>query len=168
MDKPTVYLDTNIISAYYYEGGDLAGLTRRNLTRDWWKHETDGYQVWASAVTDDELAAGKFRRQAECLRFVRKLRYLNVTADAHEIAKQLVRRGVVPPEKPTDALQMAICAAHQIDYLLSWNYAHLVNPIAQQRVEEIGAELAIQVPTLVSPETIPQARLGQQIRRRRK
>ena len=168
MDKPTVYLDTNIVSAYYYEGRDFAGLARRNLTRDWWTYERSGFEVSASAVTEDELSAGVFRRQVECLRFVRKLPYLTASGDARQIANQLVDRGIVPAEKPSDALHMAICAAHRIDYLLSWNYAHLVNPIAQAQLEAIGAELAIRVPLLVSPESIPQARLGQPVRRRPK
>ena len=168
MSKPTVYLDTNIISAYHYEGGDYTGLARRTLTRDWWKYERREFSVWASAVTEDELAAGVYRHQADCVRLVRKLPFLSATSDVREIANRLVELGIVPAEKPSDALHMAICAAHRIDYLLSWNYAHLVNPIAQRRLEEIGAELAIQVPVLVSPETIPQARLGQPTRRRPK
>jgi hypothetical protein len=38
---------------------------------------------------------------------------------------------------------MAVCAAHGIDYLLSWNYAHLVNPVAQRQLESICANLSM-------------------------
>ncbi len=36
MKKPTVYLDTSIISAFWYEGPDVAMLARRLHTREWW------------------------------------------------------------------------------------------------------------------------------------
>jgi hypothetical protein len=34
--KPTVYLDTTIVSAYWYEGGDVLAVGRRFMTREWW------------------------------------------------------------------------------------------------------------------------------------
>jgi len=74
---------------------------------------------------------------------------------------------LIPDTKLGDALQMAVSAAHEMDYLLTWNYAHLANPIAQGRLEAICRSLKLRAPLLVSPETIPQVRLGQAIRRRR-
>lgn len=112
MTKPTVYLDTNIISSFWYDGGDVAGLARRLTTRAWWQDEREHFSVLVSAATEDELAAGKFRRQADCLRFVRRLPYLTISGATRRFAAQLVERGVVPAEKPGDALQMAACAVH--------------------------------------------------------
>ena len=168
MKKPTVYLDTNIISAYFYAGSDFAGLARRATTRDWWKNERAEFAIWGSAITEDELAAGSFHKQADCLRFISKLPHLPVTGETKRIAERLLELRAVPAEKPGDALQMAICAAHQIDYLLSWNYAHLVNPVAQKQLEAVGVKLSVRVPLLVSPETIPKASLGQSLKRRPK
>ncbi len=166
MTKPTVYLDTNIISSYWYSGAEVAELARRLKTREWWQNEREHFSVCVSAASEDELAAGKFRRQADCLRFVRRLHYLPIRAETRRLAGKLVERGVVPAEKPGDALQMAVCAVHQIDYLLSWNYAHLVNPIAQVQLETVCDKLSLRAPLLVSPESIPKASLGQTLRRR--
>jgi predicted nucleic acid-binding protein len=165
MTKPTVYLDTNIISAYWYSGVDVDGLARRGRTRDWWQHERGNFSVSVSAASEDELAAGKFRRQADCLRFARKLSFLTIDAKTRDFSATLVERGVVPAEKPGDALHMAVCAVHGIDYLLSWNYAHLVNPIAQVKLEMVCRQLLFRAPLLVSPESIPKANLGQVLRR---
>ena len=104
----------------------------------------------------------------ECLKFVRKLPFLSITKKTLELAAKLVELHAVPPEKPGDAAQMAVCAAHGIDYLLSWNYAHLVNPIAQKQLESICANLSMRPPLLVSPESIPKVTLGQSIRRKPK
>lgn len=166
MKKPTVYLDTNIISAYCYRGASVPGLARHWNTCEWWENERKQFAVWASAATEDELVAGRYARQAECLRFVRRLPYLPITGEARRIASRLVELRAVPTEKPVDALQMAVCAAHRIDYLLSWNYAHLVNPVAQKQLEAICDKLLVRAPLLVSPESIPKASLGQTLRRR--
>ena len=96
MTKPTVYLDTNIISSFWYVGNDATGRSRRGKTREWWEDEHQHFSVWASAATEVELAAGRFRRQVDCLRFVRRLPYLTITGATRRLASQLVERGVGP------------------------------------------------------------------------
>ncbi len=167
MKKPTVYFDTNIVSAYWYGGRDAAGLARREKTREWWEGEREYFSVWASVASEDELAAGKFPRQSDCLQFVRRLRYLPIDQETRYIAAKLVELGVVPGEKPGDALQMSVCVVQGIDYLLSWNYAHLVNPVAQEHLQTVCRKLSRRAPLLVSPESIPKVSLGQVIRRRK-
>lgn len=163
--KPTVYLDTNVISAYWYDGRNELARTRRAQTRDWWESERHHFVVWASAVTEMELSDGTYRHQADCVTMVRRLKYLPLSADATELAQQLIDDGIVPDTKPGDAYQMALCAVHAMDYLLTWNYAHLANPIAQAKLEAVCRRTKLAVPYLVSPELIPKAALGQTIRR---
>jgi hypothetical protein len=159
-------LDTNIISAYWYSGSDLTGSARHVKTREWWRDEHQHFSIWVSGATEEELAAGKFFRQTHCLRFLQRLRHLPIRKTTRQFAAVLVGGKVVPKEKPGVALQMAICAVHRIDYLLSWNYAHLVNPVAQDKLETICRKHSYRAPLLVSPESIPRAALGQAIRRR--
>src|SRR3972149_3989880 len=166
MHKPTVYLDTTIISAYWYDGADLPALARRFKTREWWNTERQFFELWASAFTQTELSAGLFPYQADCLRMVRLLRYLPSTSMVRAVFDRIVKVGLIPLTKMGDATQMAVATAHEIDYLLTWNYAHLANPIAQERLTTICTELGLRAPLLVSPEMIPQVRFGQTIRRR--
>ncbi len=97
----------------------------------------------------------------------RALPRLGMTRRAKHVLDELLKSRLIPETKPGDALQMAVSAAHEIDYLLTWNYAHLANPLAQERLEEICRSLHLRAPLLVSPETIPQMRFGQTIRRRK-
>ncbi len=166
MDKPTVYLDTNIISAYWHEGGDVAAAAQRFHTREWWNLERKHFSVYISVTTVNELRAGQFRRQSDCLKMARALPRLAMTRIAKHVLDELLKLRLIPETKPGDTLQMAVSAALEVDYLLTWNYAHLANPIAQERLEAICRSLHLRSPLLVSPETIPQARFGQAIRRR--
>ncbi|MSR60495.1 MAG: hypothetical protein EXS05_23115 [Planctomycetaceae bacterium] len=95
----------------------------------------------------------------------RALPCLAMTRKAKHVLDELLESHLIPDTKPGDALQMAVSAADEVDFLLTWNYAHLANPIAQARLEGICRSLGLRAPLLVSPESIPQVRFGQTIRR---
>jgi hypothetical protein len=165
--KPTVYLETSVISAYWYDGIDVAMLARRLHTREWWDLERRQFAMWSSAFSETELRAGTFPRQAECLRMVRRLRYLFVKTSVRDLVAEIIRRKIVPPTKTADAAHLAISTIHGIDYLLTWNYAHLANPVVQARLDQLCEAAERVAPLLVSPESIPQGRFGQSIGRQR-
>lgn len=163
MTKPTVYLDTSTISAYWYEGSDVALLARRFHTREWWAMERKHFRVCASEFVESELRAGKFSRQRDCLQMVRRLAYLAPTASFRQMLDAILARRIVPATKDIDAAHLAISTAHRMGYLLTWNYAHLANPAVQARLTALCTELGLDCPWLVSPESIPQVRFGQSL-----
>jgi hypothetical protein len=167
MKKPSIYLDTSVISAYWYEGADVAVLASRLQTREWWDLERHHFTLWASAVSETELLAGDFPRQGECLAMVRRLSYVATTSAVRTLAREILECRIVPENKPADAAHLALSAIHGIDYLLTWNYAHMANPIAQEKLAELCEREGIEAPLMVSPESIPQVRFGKTIRRRR-
>jgi predicted nucleic acid-binding protein len=167
LKKATVYLDTSVISAFWYEGANVAMLARRLSTREWWDLERRHFTVSTSVFTETELRAGTFPRQNESLKTVRRLGYLSVTTEVRDLIREIVRRKIVPGTKATDAAHLAISATHGYDYLLTWNYAHMVNPVVQARFDQLCDAAQLVAPLMVSPESIPQARFGQSIRRRR-
>ena len=133
--KPTVYLDTTIPSAYWYEGRDLFASGRRLMTRQWWDTERKHFSLLVSSVTEAELTEGDFPRQGECLKMVRRLRYLPITKAAQKLAEQLLAWRIVPASKPRDALQLSMATVHDVDYLLTWNCAHIANAALRDRIE---------------------------------
>ena len=163
--KPTLYLDTNIVSMLHYDGADINALSHRMATRDWWESERRHFEVFASLVTEQELAEGIYPRSAECRRFVRRLKYVPILAEGRRLAEAFVAAKVIPENKPGDAAQLAVAAIHQLDYLLTWNYAHLANPATQSRGAVVVAKFGLRMPWLVSPDSIPRVSLGQTIRR---
>ncbi|MBC8112764.1 MAG: hypothetical protein H7062_00135 [Candidatus Saccharimonas sp.] len=149
----------------FYAGADINALSRRMATREWWESERRQFRIIASSITERELEAGAYAYQEEALQLVRRLNYVPITQLVRRLAAEFLDGNVVPPNKPGDAAQLAIATAHQIDYLLTWNYAHLANPATQLRGHQVAAKHQLRMPWLVSPETIPQTSLGQSIRR---
>src|SRR5207237_279176 len=119
-----LYFDASVISAYWYEGADVAMLARRMHTRKWWDVERGHFSLWASAFGEGELLAGKFLKQRECVKMVRRLRYFPATSEATELQKELLERGLVPESKPGDAAHLAISTSHGMDYLLTELCSH--------------------------------------------
>jgi len=105
-------------------------LARRLHTREWWDLERDNFDIWTLPPSPTQSCArARFPRQRECQRMVRRLRYLPVTATVSEVAEEICSAWNRPLQirrqtQPIWQLQ----TFHEIDYVLSWNYAHMVNP----------------------------------------
>lgn len=165
MKKPTVYLDTNVISLLHYDGRDLNALSKRMATRDWFDSESSHFDLWSSFVTENELADGVYRHQEPSLRFVRRLKYVPVVAESRRLALAFMDADIIPASKLGDALQLALACVHDLDYLLTWNYSHLANLVTQERGEKLVSQWGLRMPEMVSPDSIPRVNLGQPIRR---
>lgn len=163
MQKPSIYLDSSFISAYWYYGTSSEGQQRRMRTRDWWKAERQHFQLWGSAFVERELRAGTYRRQEECVRMSRSLRSCPMVGEVKRLWHDLLETKLIPANKPVDAWHLALAACHGMDYLLTWNYAHLANSTAQARLDQLCRDRHWRSPLLVSPESIPQVRFGQSI-----
>jgi predicted nucleic acid-binding protein len=164
--KPTAYIDTNVLSSLFYRGANLQSVSRRMHTEEWWEAERKHFDVYSSVRTEYELSRGVFRAQERALAEVRKLRYLPLTAAARKIALQLLESKVVPPTQMGDGQHLGIAIAHEMDYLITWNYAHLANHAVEMKLRELAAQLNWRVPVLASPENIPWVSMGKTVRRR--
>jgi hypothetical protein len=163
--KPSIYLDANVISTLHYQGGAVLGRARRAVIADWWALESRQYELWASRVLIDELIDGKYSGQDKAVAAAKRLNFLPLTGLVKQCAKLLIDEEFVPPAKFADAYHLAFCIAHRVDYLMTWNYAHLANPELQKRLEEMCERHAWRSPIIVSPESINRISIGQQIRR---
>jgi hypothetical protein len=168
MPKPTIYLDTSFISAFWYDGDHLAMAARRFHTREWWSLERKYFRIFGSIYVEGELRQGVFPHQSKCIKMANRLPYLASSLAQKDFIEDLFRLHIVPREKMADAAHLALATLARIDYLLNWNYAHLANPMVQAKLDELCAERELVAPLLVSPESMPQKRFGQLVRRRRK
>lgn len=121
MLKMKAYLDTSVISALF----DERTPERQNLTKAAWDI-LDNYDVYISELVLDELSAAPSRRVEEFQRIIVGFSVLKVTEEAESLAKEYVKQGIFPDKYFDDALHIAIASVHRIDYLLSWNFKHIV------------------------------------------
>lgn len=160
------YVDANIFSVMFYPGNDLKVRYQRLVTWEWWKHERKHFEVFSSTFAESELSRGVFRGQEKSLALIRRLAYIPVSSAAKRCIAAYIQERLVPETKHGDAAHLALATVHRVDYLLTWNHAHLANPWIQERLKKINRHLGFPTPFVVSPDTIPKAALGQRLWRR--
>jgi len=151
MERPRVYIETTIPSAYFDERRDPAMLARREATRRWWATAQERYELVTSIATREELKKGPSERQASWLGLISELPVLQRTGRVAELAAAYVEHKVMPSNPLSDALHLAIASYHECDYLLTWNFKHLANPNKFDHIRRVNASKAAHVPRILTP-----------------
>jgi predicted nucleic acid-binding protein len=121
MPVPTLYLDTSVIGGYF----DAEWM---KPTRELWRlMELGMFRFTTSIVTAQELIrAPKQVRMLFTTSFTKET-ILPVPDEAKQLAAAYIRQGVLPEKYTDDAQHVAACTVAGIEYLVSWNFKHLVN-----------------------------------------
>jgi hypothetical protein len=61
-------------------------------------------------------------------------------------------QGTLPATATVDALHIATVAHHRIEYLLTWNCAHIANAKILPRIHDLLSDLGIPIPIICTPE----------------
>jgi PIN domain len=156
MAKPSVYLETSVISYLvgWVSRDSTLVASNQELTREWWSKRRGNFELFASTVVVDEVSKGVPERASERLAFLREVETLEVTAAARLLTARLVREAGVPAKAEIDALHIAIAAVNGMDYLASWNCAHIVNAITLPRVYEICRDAGYEPPFVCTPQEL--------------
>lgn len=76
---------------------------------------------------------------------------LPYTAEMDSLAQLYIKRAVVSPKYAEDAGHVAICTVARIDYLVSWNFRHLVNVRREAGFNSVNLLQGYQSVRIVSP-----------------
>lgn len=152
--KPRVYVETSVVSYLTArESGSLVGATRQLLTRRWWG-QRDNFDLVVSEVVIRECKVGDPVAVARRLEAIEGLPLLALDDVASEIAIELLDKRILPEKAAEDALHIAVAAAHRVDFLLSWNFRHIANPIIQAKVAAYLVERDLALPFICPPEEL--------------
>jgi predicted nucleic acid-binding protein len=80
-----------------------------------------------------------------------RLRFLDVTDAALEIAAVYVRQKLMPANLFGDALHLALASHYKCDVLLTWNCRRLANQAKLDRIQRLNSELGLFVPKILTP-----------------
>jgi hypothetical protein len=67
------------------------------------------------------------------------------------LGKRLVAGIPLPPKARADALHIAVAAVNGMDYLLTWNCAHIANAAIRPRIEDICRTMGFEPPVICTP-----------------
>jgi len=147
-------LETSFVSACVTDRKDAGSVYRREKSLDWWAFQAQRYEICISNEVIAELSEAGYRQRQEALRFIQALPIVNVTPEALEVARILIKERVMPGPLKGDSVHVAICAKLGIEYLLSWNVRHLANPNKVVHLTEICAREGLVAPQIVTPDSL--------------
>lgn len=120
--KQRLYIDTSVFGGYYDE--EFEEFTKPLFDRI----REDEFLLLFSTVTQDELenAPIQVRELVKHLK-VDFTEFVEITEEAVELAMQYIKEKVVGQTSYADCLHIALATIHHANFLVSWNFKHIVN-----------------------------------------
>jgi len=120
--KQRIYLDTSVFGGYFDEefSSHTIPLFKRILSGE--------YIIIYSTVTQDELenAPEKVQELVKSLR-ADLTEFIDTTDEAIDLANEFINEKVVGKTSFADCLHIALATINRADFLVSWNFKHIVN-----------------------------------------
>lgn len=150
-----LYLETSVVSYLTSRPStDILAAAHQHVTARWWAHRRVAFELWASELVLEEAARGAPDAAQRRLAVLKDLPLLKVTAEAKILAVEIVKGHLLPERAFPDALHISVAAIHGVDYLLTWNCAHIANAEILPRVELLVHRAGFPMPIVCTPEEL--------------
>lgn len=155
MRKTKIYLDTSVISFYFAEDApEKMAITKEFFDKELLKGE---YEIFLSALTLQELGnCTDLKLQDQLVEFAYGLpaQILESTKEIDEVSQQFVSEGVIPEKYIDDAIHLAMTLLNNVDYIVSWNFKHLVKPKTKKAVRAFSIKEGYKEIEIITPEEL--------------
>ena len=117
-----IYLDTSVISALF----DSKNPERQALTKTFFD-ALEPIDPFISEITVIEIErTPNLELRNNMKDFIASFTILPLTEDVEKLFQQYLDKGAIPDKFQEDAYHIAIAVVNEIDFLLSWNFKHIV------------------------------------------
>lgn len=122
MRKPRLYFDTSVFGGIYDD-------EFRDETEKLFKMVRAGEIVCVySDLTEYELESAPERIKTHFLNLDKStIEFVEITEEINQLAEEYVREKVVGETSIDDCRHIACATINKVDYLISWNFKHIVN-----------------------------------------
>jgi len=153
--KEKVYIETSVISYLCSRPSrDLVAAAMQQTTQDWWEKDRSRYDCYVSELVLQEVLGGDPEAAAKRAAVVTELEELPLNDTVKHVARELLAKTGFPQGVTDDFVHIALAAVYGMDYLLTWNCAHIANPHWQSKIATVLLELGYAVPVLCTPQAL--------------
>jgi len=153
--KPRLYIESSVISYYTSRPSrDLIAAGHQQITQQWWSQQLSRYEPYISEVVHEEISRGDATAVALRQRAVEGFARLTVTPDVTRLARKYYAALDLPDKARLDALHLALAVQNGMDYLVSWNFAHIVGARPRSIVQKINYRMKVETPVICTPEEL--------------
>jgi predicted nucleic acid-binding protein len=148
----TVYIETSIPSYLTARASaDVKSTTWQLITKQWWLEESKKYELFISDLVIAEASRGNIEASKRRISSLDGLAELSIEPITGELANNIIAEGGMPKSSEADAIHVALCAVHHIDYLLTWNCRHINNAITKPVIRDICKKYGFSCPEICTP-----------------
>ncbi len=79
---------------------------------------------------------------------------LEVTTEVLTLVEEYIKRDVFPRRFEADAVHVAAASFYGVDYLVSYNFRHIVRVGRRELIRATNAILGVRTPEIISPEEL--------------
>lgn len=150
-----VYLETSVVSYLTARPSrDLVVAGHQQVTEDWWRTRKGDFELLVSPLVIQEAGRGDPEAVSRRMSLLVDIPVLSLTETAQQLAMEIVSEHLLPFKALADSLHIAIAAVHGVDYLLTWNCAHIANAELLPRVARLVERRGFPMPFVCTPEEL--------------
>ena len=148
--KLKVYLDTTVVSHLWQL--DVPEKMKETLALCE-RFKSGRFDVYLSYLTIDEMNECNDEKVDKLNNYLRQIEYkvLDVTNEAQKIADIIVDMKILTKKSIDDCTHIGVALSNQLDYIISWNFKHMVNVKTVNGVRAISILNGYKTIDLVSP-----------------
>jgi hypothetical protein len=153
--KPSVYVETSVVSYYVSRHArEVVAQAHQRITQAWWETSLPHLRAFVSPVVIEEARQGDRVQAARRLAALSAFEVLPATTEVERLAKLYMHTLALPAKALRDAAHLAFASIWNMDYLVSWNCAHIANAAVIRQVSALNRVKGIPVPTICTPEEL--------------
>ena len=151
----TVYIETTIPSYLVARRSrDLVTVAHQQITHEWWDSERERFDLFVSEAVLDEIRAGDPKYAAKRMKLVADVEVLKFSPAVEELGFEYQRRLGLAGSGTSDLPHFAYSVAYNMDYLLTWNCAHIANGQIIKRLLKVNHDLGRPTPIILTPQEL--------------
>ena len=152
--KAKIYLDTSVLS--YLKQDDSP--ERTAVTLKFWEElkKRDDLDIYLSDVTLAEVSECFEPKRSFMQSKLAEIQFtlLEQDSDAEKLADQIIELGILTDKSHDDCLHIAVAVLEACNYIVSWNFKHLVNVKTINGVRAITNLKGFTPIDIITPEMI--------------
>jgi len=127
-------------------------LAHQQITRAWWETRLADFRAYISPVVFAEARGGDPEQARRRMEILLPFPILEASEAVEKLADRYMSQFALPGSASRDAAHLAFACVCEIDFLVTWNCAHIANGEIIRRLTQFNTVAGIATPTICTPE----------------
>ena len=153
--KPSLYIETTVPSYYVSrDSRDVVVLAHQQITRAWWETRLADFRAYISPVVLAEAREGDWEQARRRMEILSPFQVLEAAEAVERLAARYMAEFSLRGSAIRDAAHLAFACVYEMDFLVTWNCAHIANGEIIKRLTLFNTGAGIATPTICTPEEL--------------